>query len=63
MAKKKHNGHALPRDVLQARLNLYSSGAAGVHADQQSKRTGVPYRNRIHTRSAQRRAAIRDQHN
>lgn len=59
MAKKKTSGIALPDDVISRRLGLYASGAAGVHADQQTKTYATGRTRRVGSRSARLRAAIR----
>lgn len=55
-------GFALPDEVLRARRELARSGAAGVHADQNSRRARAAGRvNRVGTRRARTSAAVRDQ--
>lgn len=50
-----------PKDVLAARLGRRSSGAAGIHADQNARHVGAAgHTNRVGSRSARRAAAIRD---
>jgi hypothetical protein len=51
--------HALPAEAVRERAEHARSGAAGVHADQQARayRTGAT--NRVGSRSARVRAAIR----
>lgn len=63
MSSNKKNGdrykHALPAEAVRERAEHARSGAAGVHADQQARtyRTGAT--NRVGSRSARVRAAIR----
>ena len=63
MAKKRRKStHAfeLPDTLIADRMAHRSSGAAGVHADQQARRVAAGGRtNRVGSRSAARRAAIR----
>jgi len=56
---KKYRGHALPAQAVAERAGLAASGASGVHDDQKARvhRTGET--NRIGSRSARTRAAIR----
>ncbi len=51
--------HALPADAVRERVEHARSGAAGVHTDQRARayRTGAT--NRVGSRSARVRAAIR----
>lgn len=62
MAKKKptYRGHALPAEAVTERAAHRASGAAGVHADQTTRRKGVARTNRVGSRSSLRRAAIED---
>lgn len=54
-------GSAMPAEALAARMAHLRSGAAGVHADQKSRRKAAGGRtNRVGSRSAQRRASVRD---
>ncbi|MGC0252672.1 hypothetical protein [Pseudactinotalea sp. Z1748] len=61
-AKKRKPDHtyALDAGVVAKRMAHRSSGAAGVHADQNARRQNAGGRtNRVGSRSAARRAAIR----
>lgn len=59
-ARKTKHTYALDRRVVAERMAHRSSGAAGVHADQNARRVRAGGRtNRVGTRSAARRAAIR----
>lgn len=59
---KRYRGHALPAAVVAERVAKYSSGAAGVHADQTTRKVRAAGRtNRVGSRRAQRRAAVDDQ--
>ena len=62
-AKPRHgHRHALPAQAVRERHALYSSGASGVHTDQQARRNGaVGATNRVTTRRERRQAAIADQ--
>lgn len=54
--------YALPGQVVTERISLHASGAAGVHADSDTRRHRAGGRtNRVGSRSARRRAAISDQ--
>lgn len=53
-------GGALPAEQVAQRMAHLRSGAAGIHADQRTRRTGLAQTNRIGSRSAQRRAAVKD---
>ncbi|GAB3161431.1 hypothetical protein GCM10027059_11560 [Myceligenerans halotolerans] len=57
--KKSRHRHALPAEAVRERAEHARSGAAGVHADQNARayRTGAT--NRVGSRSARVRAAIR----
>ncbi|MPV51021.1 hypothetical protein GCG21_13600 [Pseudactinotalea sp. HY160] len=55
-------GFELPESLVSGRMQHRSSGAAGVHADQNARRLRAGGRtNRVGARSSQRRAAITDQ--
>jgi hypothetical protein len=57
--KSSTHRHALPAEAVRERAEHARSGAAGVHADQRARayRTGAT--NRVGSRSARVRAAIR----
>lgn len=55
----KRHKTALATEIVHQRHAHRSSGAAGVHADQNSRRVRAGRRNRIGSRSAQRRWAIK----
>lgn len=57
---KRHRGHALPAHVVTERAAHRASGAAGVHDDQATRRSGTTRTNRVGSRSALRRAVIDD---
>lgn len=62
MPTKSYRGHALPSEVVRDRQLKYSSGAAGVHDDQNSRRYRAGGKtNRVGSRSARRAAAVADQ--
>lgn len=63
MAKPtRYRGHALPAQVVRERQLKYSSGAAGVHADQTTHRAAAAGRtNRVGSRSARRARVVADQ--
>lgn len=48
-------------DEVTAMVAHRQSGAAGIHADQRTRRTGTGRTNRVGSRSAARREAIRQQ--
>ena len=52
-------GNPLPAEVIEARMGLYTSGAAGVHADQKVRVHRAGATRRIGSRSARTRSAIR----
>lgn len=56
----RYRGHALPAEVVTERASHASSGAAGVHADQSTRRKGTVRTNRVGSRSSLRRAAVED---
>lgn len=62
MGKKssRRGGFALPEELVSQRVAFAASGAAGAHADQKTRvhRTGAT--NRVGSRSARTRAAIRN---
>lgn len=58
--KPKYRGHALPAEAVAERAAHAASGAAGVHADQSTRRKGVARTNRVGSRSSVLRAAIAD---
>ena len=64
MAKTKTRRHAYVADTadrVAERMAHLRSGAAGVHADQNARRFNAGgHTNRVGSRSAQRRAAVRD---
>lgn len=60
-AQRAANANALPSGLVAARMAHRRSGAAGVHADQQTRRGGTFRTNRVGSRSSQQRAALRDQ--
>lgn len=51
---------ALSSDAVAERMAHLRSGAAGVHDDQKTRRSGTYRTNRVGSRSSQRRAAIKD---
>ena len=55
----KRHKTALAAEVVRQRHEHRSSGAHGVHADQNSRRVRAGRRNRIGSRSAQKRLAIK----
>lgn len=63
MGSKKIHQHAygLPARVIQERVGLYSSGAAGVHQDQLAKKDGASMSRRQSTRAERVRAAVLEQ--
>ena len=63
MARKKdtaRHAFALPEELVRRRAELAASGASGVHADQKARRHRTGAVNRIGSRSARTRAAIRN---
>lgn len=56
---RKYRKNALPAETVRQRHAHRSSGAAGVHADQKTRRVRAGKRNRIGSRSAQKRSAIK----
>lgn len=58
-SRRRKHGFKLPEELVAQRVALATSGAAGTHQDQQARahRTGAT--NRIGSRSARTRAAIR----
>ncbi len=58
MSAKRSRGIQLPAEVLQRRLNLYASGAAGVHSDQNAKVHAAGRTRRVGSRSSRVRAAV-----
>lgn len=52
--------HALPAHAVAERRAHAASGAAGIHSDQKTRKLGTVRRNRVGSRSALRRAAVRD---
>lgn len=58
--KGRKHAHALPDEVLARRRELYRSGASGVHEDQKARAHRLPSTNRIGSRNARNRAAIKD---
>lgn len=58
--RRRKHGFALPEELVAQRVAFASSGAAGTHQDQKTRthRTGAT--NRIGSRSARTRAAIRN---
>lgn len=61
MAKRtKYSGYAMNHEAVVERHNHRSSGASGVHSDQNSRRRGVARTNRVGSRSSAKRVAIRD---
>ncbi len=49
----------LPEELIRQRTELARSGASGVHDDQKSRRYRVGVTNRVGSRSARNRAAIK----
>ena len=58
--RSRYRGHALPAESVTERAAHAASGAAGVHADQTTRRKGVARTNRVGSRSSLRRAAIEE---
>ncbi len=56
---RRPRGFALPEELVSRRVDFASSGAAGVHADQQARRHRTGQTNRVGSRSARLRAALR----
>lgn len=58
-AKTKQHRHSLPSELVSERVRFASSGAAGVHADQKARKHRTGLTNRVGSRSARGRAAVR----
>jgi hypothetical protein len=56
--ERKYRGHALPAQAVTERAGHRSSGASGVHDDQNSRKYRTGKTNRVGGRSARRQAAI-----
>lgn len=57
---RKHAGIADSAERTAERMAHFRSGAAGIHADQRTRKSGTYRTNRVGSRSSQRRAAVRD---
>ena len=60
MPRKTTHTHALPAEAVRERAAHRRSGAAGVHADQRTRVLRTGSTNRVGSRSAQTRAAVRN---
>lgn len=59
--RRRKPGFTLPEQLIRDRVSFASSGAAGVHADQTARKHRTGATNRIGSRSARLRAAIRSE--
>ncbi|MFC9352849.1 hypothetical protein [Arthrobacter sp. NPDC057013] len=57
--KKRKPGFALPAELVRQRVQFAASGASGTHADQKARKHRTGQTNRIGSRSARLRAALR----